>query len=145
MRRDYHPVQPVNLPPDRPVGLAVVRVVEGELVAFRVEQPPARRAWTRPALPRPGLRRPQISWGPVSLRAAAVLVVVAVVAGLVWLTVQALLSLVTGLLVLVALVVGWVHANWLWLLLAAGLALFLLARFGSRSSCAGLHCRGCRR
>ncbi len=139
MPRDYRPTHPTN-PPDRPVGLAVVRVVDGELVASRVEQPPARRAWTRP-----GPRRPRICWGLVSLRATAALAGFAVVAGLVWLMVQALLALVVELLALVALVVGWVHANWVWLLLAAGLLLFLLARRVGSSSCAGLHCRGCGR
>ncbi len=120
--------------------------MEGELVACRVEQPPARRAWPRSGLPRPGLRRPRISWGPVSLRAAAVLAVVAVVAGLVWLTVQALLLLLAELLALVGLVVGWVHANWLWLVLAAGVVVWLLARArAGSSSCAGLHCGGCGR
>ncbi len=134
MPREYRTDQPLHQQAPAP------RVIEGQVVATRVERRPARRVWTRPALP-----RPRIGWGQLALRAAGVLAASAAVVGLGWLLVKAVMSLVTGLLVLVALVVAWVQANWLWLVLAAGLLLFLLARFGSRSSCAGLHCGGCRR
>ena len=120
-----------------PPRAPVVRVVTGELVATRRELMPLRRAWIRvPA------RR--VSWGRVALRAAGVLGGLAVVAGVVWLVVKAVLSLIAEVLFVVA----WVQAHLLVIGVAAViilLVLFLLSAGSGRSSCAGLHCGGCRR
>lgn len=113
-----------------------LRVVPGELVATRLELMPVRRSWI-PIPVRP------VSWARVALQAAGVLGALAVVAGAEWLVVAAVLLLIADVAVLVALVVAWVQAHLLLIVAAVGLLLFLFLRFG-RSSCAGLHCGGCR-
>ncbi len=118
-------------------------VTAGEVVVRHQQRPRVVDAVIVPA--HPSRRRPR--WRGVRpwLTALAGLAVAAAFAGLVWLLVKAVLALVGEVLVLVALVAAWVAAYWVRLLLAGGLLLFLLGRVGGRSSCAGLHCGGCRR
>jgi hypothetical protein len=143
MPRDHRPDhQPLERPP-------ALRVVPGEVMASRLEHLPSRRGQGRlvpgvPWVPRVAWRR--APWGRIALWTVGVLVAGAAAAGLLWLLVQAVLGLVAAVAVLIALIVAWVHAHWVWLVLGAALLLFLLLRLkvGS-SSCAGLHCGGCGR
>lgn len=118
-----------------------VRVVPGELVASRlVGPPPVRRSRWQVRSPR---RRPR--WGRVAAWTLGLLAAGAAIAGAVWLLVLAVLELIVAVTALIALAVAWVQAHWVWLVLAGGALLWLLARAGGSSSCAGLHCGGCRR
>ncbi|MGI8814878.1 MAG: hypothetical protein ACR2G2_06200 [Pseudonocardia sp.] len=85
---------------------------------------------------------PARAWGD---RVRLVLVVVgwlaafAAVAGLVWLTAAAVVSLIAT----AAAVIAWVGTHWLLCLITT--AALLLPLLGGGGSCAGLHCGGCPR
>jgi hypothetical protein len=140
-----HPlVRPSSPPTARPPAL---RVVPGELAPSRAaDNAPARRRRWYVLLPQPGnpphqRRRPD--WGRVAAWTLGGLAATAAIGGLVWLIVLAVTELVAIVTALVALVVAWVQENWVWLVLGAIALLMLLVRLGG-SSCAGLHCGGCR-
>jgi hypothetical protein len=121
------------------------RIVPGELVAARIEPAPSRRVWGRLVPRAPEVAWGQLAWGRIALRAVGLLAAVAVAAGLVWLAVQAVLSLIATVVALVAFVAAWVQAHLLFIVLGGALLLYLLIRIWFGSSCAGLHCGGCRR
>jgi len=147
MPRDHRTRRPMPHPLARPSSTPltrppVLRVVPGDLVPSRtVDTAPVRRRhwYVRPPLPHRGP-----DWGRVAAWTFGLLAGAAAIAGLVWLLVLAVAELVAILTALVALVVAWVQANWVWLVLGAIAVLVLLVRLGGSSSCAGLHCGGCR-
>jgi hypothetical protein len=150
MPREHRTRRPMPYPlpnPSAPIARPpALRVVRGELVPSpTVDAAPARRRrWYvrlhQPEVPRTR-RRP--CWGRVAAWTLGGLLAAAAIAGLVWLIVLAVLELIAIVTALVALVVAWVQANWAWLVLGVIAVLALLVRLGS-SSCAGLHCGGCR-
>lgn len=125
---------------------SALRIVTGEVVATRLEQVPTRHIWGRLVPLVPEVAWGQLAWGRIALRTIAVLATGAATAGLVWLAVKAVLSLIAAVTALVTFVVAWVHAHLGLLVLGAALLLCLFIRFRfSGSSCTGLHCGGCRR
>jgi len=74
------------------------------------------------------------------LTGAAAIGAMSLLVGFVWLVVLA----VTSLIAAVTTAAAWAAAHWVWIALAAAGLLFLLIRAGG-TSCAGLHCGGCRR
>ncbi len=132
---------PITHNPPSPPGISgvLVPVTRGQLA--RVE-PAARPPVVLDAVLLDN-QRPGRTWRDrvrVALIVLGWLAALAAAAATVWLTAMAFMSLITTITALIA----WVHTHWLISTLAVvALLVWLLARPGGGSGCAGLHCGGC--
>jgi hypothetical protein len=126
--------EPLKYPP-----APIIPAIEGQLVPTRRPPLVVDAVVLHPSTDPPGSRwRERLRLlGTV----AGALAACALLGGLGWLAASAVLALYAELVALV----GWLRRNWLPCLLIAVAALWLLLRAGGATSCAGLHCGGCRR